>query len=88
MAQAKKVKEVKNDGTPGYFFRGGSTLIVDLTRGEIKYQIVKSIKSDKRQERTADFVREATRDPLRSLFFSPDRPEPFAALHSLADDAF
>lgn len=88
LAQAKKVKEVKNDGTPGYFFRGGSTLIVDLTRGEIKYQIVKNIASNKRQERTADFVREAARDPLRALFFSPDRPEPFAALHSLADNGF
>jgi hypothetical protein len=26
------------------------------------------------------------KDPLRALLFSPDRPEPFAALHTLADD--
>jgi hypothetical protein len=37
-------------------------------------------------ERTAAFVREVAADPLRTLFFAPDRREPFAALHALADD--
>ena len=31
---------------------------------------------------------EAAADPLRTLFFAPDRREPFAALHALADDGF
>ena len=74
------------DGTPGHFFRGGSTLLVDLSVPEVKYRIVKNIGSGDRQSRTAAFVREATADPLRALFFAPDRKEPFAALHSLADD--
>ena len=65
---------------------GGSTLIVDLTVPEVKYRIVKHIDSKTRQERTAEFVRAAAADPLRALFFSPDRREPFAALHALADD--
>jgi len=76
------------NGTPGHLFRGGATLVVDLSVPEVKYRIVKNIKSGDRQERTAAFVREAAADPLRALFFSADRPEPFAALHALADEGF
>ena len=55
----------------------------------IKYRIYKNIKSADRRERTAAFVRDAAADPLRALFFAPDRHgEPFAALHALADDGF
>jgi hypothetical protein len=59
---------------------------VDLSIPEVKYRIVKNIASDNRQERTAAFSREAAADQLRALFFAPDRREPFAALHALADD--
>jgi hypothetical protein len=70
-------------------FRGGSTLVVDLSVPEVKYSIVKNIGSPKRQARTAAFAREAEADPLRALFLAPDRHgEPFAALHALADDGF
>jgi hypothetical protein len=56
---------------------------------EVKYRIVKNINSPQRQERTATFAREAAADPLRALFLAPDQHgEPFAALHSLADDGF
>jgi subtilisin family serine protease len=78
----------KRDGTPRHLFRGGSTLVVDLAVPEVKYRIVKNINSDNRSERTAAFVREAAADPLRALFFAPDRREPFAALHALADEGF
>jgi hypothetical protein len=94
LTQSKKIKEVKADGTPSYFLRGGATLIVDLSRREVVYRIVKNIESKERQERTADFVRKAAADPLRALFFAPawsgqrERREPFAALHALADDGF
>jgi hypothetical protein len=81
-------QSVRAKDTPNHVFRGGSTLLVDLSVPEIKYRIVKNINSPKRQERTAAFIREAAADPLRALFFSPDRPEPFAALHSLADEVF
>ncbi|HSK79075.1 MAG TPA: S8 family serine peptidase [Thermoanaerobaculia bacterium] len=80
--------EAAEEGVPSYRFRGGSTLVVDLSIPEIKYRIVKNIRSTRRQERTAAFVREATADPLRALFFSPERREPFAALHALADEGF
>jgi hypothetical protein len=73
-------------GTPRHTFRGGSTMIVDLSVPEIKYRVVKNIGSPDRRARTAAFVRAAAADPLRALFFAPDRKEPFAALHALADE--
>lgn len=82
------VVQVAQDGTPGHIFRGGSTLVVDLSIPQVKYRIIKNIQSADRQKRTAAFVREAAADPLRGLFFAPDRREPFAALHSLADEGF
>jgi subtilisin family serine protease len=88
LTQSKKVKENKENGMPQHIFRGGSTLVIDLSVPKIKYRILKSINSDSRQGRTAAFVREAAADPLRALFFAPNRSEPFAALHSLADDGF
>jgi subtilase family protein len=88
LTQSRKVKENKQDGTPAYIFRGGSTLVVDLLSSEVKYRIIKNIASDNRQDRTSAFVREAAADPLRALFFAPNRQEPFAALHSLAEDGF
>jgi hypothetical protein len=84
LTQAKVVPETAD--TPSHVFRGGSTLVVDLTVPEVKYRITKKIDSKDRQRATATFVREASADPLRALFFAPDRPEPFAALHALADD--
>jgi hypothetical protein len=88
LTQSRVIKEDKKSGTPSYIFRGGSTLVVDLSISEVKYRIVKNIESEKRQGRTADFIRKAAADPLRALFFAPNRREPFAALHSLADDGF
>ena len=88
LTQSRKVKEDKKGGTAGYIFRGGSTLVVDLSVSEVKYRIVKRINSESRQGRTAAFIRGAAGDPLRALFFAPNRREPFAALHSLADDGF
>ena len=88
LTQSRTIKENKEDGTPRHVFRGGSTLVVDLSVPAVKYRIVKNIGSDNREERTAAFIREAAADPLRALFFAPDRREPFAALHALADDGF
>jgi hypothetical protein len=100
--------EAAEDGTPGHVFRGGSTLVVDLSASEVKfrehatsgepaafvnlsiselkYRIRKKINSPQRKARTAAFVKDAADDPLRALFFAPNRREPFAALHSLAGE--
>jgi len=88
LTQSIEVPENKQDGTPAHVFRGGSTLVVDLSVPEVKYRIIKNVKSTNRQQRTAAFVRDAAADPLRALFFAPERREPFAALHALADDGF
>jgi hypothetical protein len=66
-------------------FRGGSTLVVDLSKPAVQYAIIKRIDSETRQQRTATFLRDALQDPLRALLVDPHRREPFAALHSLAD---
>jgi hypothetical protein len=86
LTQSKRIKEDRKNGIPEYLFRGGSTLVVDLSVPEVKYRIVKNINSGSRQARTADFIREATADPLRALYFTVGRNEPFAALHGLADE--
>jgi len=86
LTQSKKIEEDSENGVPEYAFHGGSTLVVDLSVPEVKYRIMKNINSTTRQARTSDFIREATGDPLRALFFTAGRSEPFAALHALADD--
>jgi hypothetical protein len=86
LTQSTTVAEDRATATPRHAFRGGSTLIVDLTVPEIKYRIVKNIGSAGRQARTAAFVRAQAADPLRALFLSAERREPFAALHALADE--
>src|SRR5262249_32835328 len=48
-------------------FRGGSTLIVDLTRAAIEYKITKRLDSETRQQRTVAFLQDALADPLRAL---------------------
>jgi hypothetical protein len=73
-------------GAPAHTFRGGSTLIVDLEEPAVKYRIIKHLASASRRARTAAFLRDAARDPLRALFVAPGGHEPFAALHALADD--
>jgi subtilisin family serine protease len=88
LTQSKVVEKNERDGTPRHIFHGGSTLIVDLSIPAVKYRIFKDINSDSRSERTAAFFREAASDPLRALSFGPDQREPFAALHSLAEDGF
>jgi hypothetical protein len=69
-----------------FVFRGGSTLVVDLSESAIKYQIGKGIMNDERRERVAAFARTVAGDPLRALLYAPDRAEPFAALHAFGED--
>jgi subtilisin family serine protease len=71
---------------PAHTFHGGSTLLVDLGQGSVKYRIVKSIGSKSRRERTDGFLKGVAADPLRALFFSQEGNEPFAVLHTLAED--
>jgi hypothetical protein len=86
LTQSTTVPADPATGTPRHSFRGGSTLIVDLSVPALRYRVVKNIGSRARRARTAEFVKQSVADPLRALFFAPDPTEPFAALHALADD--
>jgi hypothetical protein len=86
LTQSQWIEEDEVEGTPPHDFRGGSTLVVDLSVPEIKYCITKNIQSESRRKRTAAFIRTAAADPLHALFLGTNQTEPFAALHSLAGD--
>jgi hypothetical protein len=75
-----------DSGDPaGRRFRGGSTLVVDLTSPELlKYRIVKHIGDSDRRAAAAAYANHIGDDPLRRLFLSST--EPFAALHQIVDD--
>jgi len=66
-------------------FRGGSTLVVDLSKSEVIYAIRKGIDSVTRKQRTQEFLGNALADPLKALLLGIGEREPFAALHSLAE---
>jgi Subtilase family len=66
-------------------FRGGATIVVDLSQPAVKYAIVKRINSANREQRTVEFIQNALSDPLLGLLLAADRKEPFAALHSLGE---
>jgi hypothetical protein len=85
LTQSTQVKGDAENDAPGFTFRGGSTLVVDLSIPAVKYRIIKNIGSTQRRARTAAFVQAAKADPLRGLVFGLRR-EPFAALHAFAED--
>ena len=83
LAQSRQI-QVEGSSEP-HIFRGGSTIIVDLSKPEIQYAIRKRVDSQTREQRTSAFLRDALSDPLRALLLAPNRKEPFALLHSLVD---
>jgi hypothetical protein len=87
LLQTQAVRADASSGTPAHTFRGGSTLLVDLVAADVKYCVVKRVRSSGRRERTATFLRDAASDPLSALMLLPDELEPFALLHSLVDGA-
>ena len=66
-------------------FHGGCTLVVDLKKPELKYAIRKRIDNQNRENRTAELLQQAMKNPLTALLLGPDRPNRFEALHALAD---
>ena len=72
-------------GLPNDTFRGGSTLIVDLTIPDVKYCIVKRVNSETRRTRTLQFHAMVAADPLRRLLLAPEAGEPFALLHAFGE---
>jgi hypothetical protein len=68
-----------------FWFRGGSTWIVEAGTGQVRYVIEKNINSVNRLARQRKFLRQIAGQSLAALYFDPgwaDGPrEPFAALH-------
>jgi hypothetical protein len=86
LTQQVEIPADEETKTRAFTFHGGSTLVVDLSSARLKYRIVKNVRSEHRRERTARFLRDVDADPLRRLFFAADRAEPFAVLHTLAEE--
>jgi hypothetical protein len=76
--------QIPGSPTPAEF-HGGSTVVVDLSKPEVQYVIYKNVDSKARQDRTAAFLADNLRDPLRTLLIAPNQKEPFAALHAVAN---
>lgn len=64
-----------------FLFRGGATLLIDAETGEVRYNIIKNISSQKRRERQLEY-RNGQSGLLR-LYFGDraEDTEPFAMLH-------
>jgi hypothetical protein len=83
VTQSRLVPRDNSNQTPEFLFRSGSTLIIDLAKQQVKYKIVKNLKSREREKRTADFHRLVASDPLNELMLGINTAEPFALLHQL-----
>jgi subtilisin family serine protease len=69
----------------GATFRGGSTLVIDLTIPDVKYCIVKRVNSETRRKRTLEFHASVAADPLRRLLLAAEGGEPFGLLHAFGE---
>ncbi len=79
-------RQIEFDGSSQpHTFRGGSTIIVDLTKPRVEYAIMKDINSMTRLQRTTEFLKGALTDPVQALLLAPNQPEKFAALHALSE---
>ncbi|MEA5402777.1 hypothetical protein VB776_07620 [Arcicella sp. DC2W] len=78
--------DLSNSDFKGYFpnnqysYRGGATLIIDLSNFEIKYAIIKDITDSKRLNSQIDFTISSIQNEADSALMMKDS-EPFAALH-------
>jgi hypothetical protein len=74
----------KNMDNGWFWFRGGSTVILDTTEGaqNIRYSIVKNMDSTVRLERQRHTAAGSFLSPLRALYFGKDESEPFAMMHA------
>ncbi len=71
--------------TPDFKFRGGCTLLVDLSTCDVRYSIYKNIDSENRLARQRTYLTGEANASLRATYFG-DRleHEPFALLHRSA----
>jgi hypothetical protein len=73
----------REDHQPDYYFRGGTTLVVDAETGKVRYSIKKPL-TDRRRERQRRYYLEDGNEDLAATYFGGvgrDHNEPFALLH-------
>ncbi|HEX8495433.1 MAG TPA: hypothetical protein VF658_21660 [Pyrinomonadaceae bacterium] len=88
--QSRDIKPKSATGAemPGFIFRGGSTLILDLDTKQLRYAISKDIADESRLQRHIQYRRGMAMDGSpRALYFRHLRnaEEPFALLHRSFD---
>ena len=67
-----------------YYFRGGSTLVVDAETGKVRYSIKKRMDDKTRQDRQRRFLTDEGNERLAATYFGgvdQENNEPFALLH-------
>lgn len=84
--QAQVDADGGSDGPePDFYFRGGCSILVDLETSEVRYAIIKDIRSIGRLARQRTFLLDDTDTSLRATYFGAafhgGRGEPFAFLH-------
>ena len=62
-------------------FRGGCTLLVDMTTRKVRYVVSKDIRSRHRMERQRSYLFEGDEISLGATYFARGSDEPFAFLH-------
>ena len=67
---------------PDYYFRGGTTLLVDADTCRVRYAIRKRLDSRERRENQRSYMTDVARRSLHATYFrAGGGNEPFAALH-------
>jgi hypothetical protein len=82
--QARAEKDPNNAPEPDFWFRGGSTLVVDLDNGALRYSIAKDIRNEQRLNGQRAYLLGESASPQRAMYFGGLRQasaEPFALLH-------
>jgi hypothetical protein len=92
-AQADSDKAIKGEGgppleePPDFWFRGGTTMVIDLETGAVRYAISKNVWSESRLARQRDYRSALSDDSARAMYFGRSGQgtgEPFAFLHRMA----
>ena len=70
------------DAGQDYYFRGGTTFLVDARTGRVRYSIRKRLDDPRRRERQRHYMTEVVNSSLYAAYFrGVHEQEPFAALH-------
>ena len=75
--------EREPEAPPDYYFRGGSTLVVDAETGKVRYSIRKPL-TERRKARQLRYFLEEGNESLAATYFggvASEKSEPFAMLH-------